>query len=342
MSSSQQAADNLTMNRLRKPAIDPERIVIEPALCVMHNSITPFTRISAGVYDFANRRWYELNVEQEIEDEQWIERKVRQYIDSAVHPFNVISIDKHGDVTLELKDNGDVDRPIIGAVEYHGPLPTTSLALISKRKHLSGRVDTCQWEGRTCAYKCIDFKEDIERMQREIRIRETIWEKLGDHNGVAPILAVVVEPSRQFIDGILLPSYRSTLESHANDDASAITLKSLHRFIKTLTELHQIGIIHGDICERNIAVSIIHEYPISEYELVLFDFGEVAPRYEGDVKAAGKLLLWCLEQFTWTQYEKETIKDAASALLREDTRLCLQILKRESVECVEDIVEERS
>jgi hypothetical protein len=104
MSSSQQAADNLTMKRLRKPTIDPERIVIEPVLCVMHNSITPFTRISAGVYDFTNRRWCELNVEQEIADEQWIERKVRQYIDGAVHPFNAISIDKHGDVRLELVD----------------------------------------------------------------------------------------------------------------------------------------------------------------------------------------------------------------------------------------------
>jgi hypothetical protein len=336
MSSSQQAASNPTIKRLRKPAIDPQRIVIEPALCVMHNSITPFTRISAGVYDFANRRWYELNVEQEIEDEEWIERKVRQYIDSTVQPFNTISIDKDGDVTLELKDNGDVDRPITGIFEYHGPLPTASLAGISKRKYLSGRVDTCQWEGRACAYKCIDFKEDIEGMQREIRTREIIREKLGDYIGVAPILAVVVEPSTQFIDGILLPSYRSTLESHANGDT--VTLPSLHGLIKTITELHHIGITHGDICEQNVAINTVGESSIAEYELVLFDFGEVAPRYEGDVEATGKLLLWCIEHFTWTNGETEVIKNAALALSRDDVWLCMQILGRQSIECVEVVV----
>jgi hypothetical protein len=301
----------------------------------MHNSITPFARISAGVYDFANRRWYELNVEQEIEDEEWIERKVRQYIDSAVQPFNTISIDEKGDVILGLKDNGDVDRPITGIVEYHGPLPTTSLGMISKRKYRSGRVDTCQWKGRTCAYKCIDFKEDIKGMLREIRTRETIREKLGDQiHGVAPILAVVVQPSTQFIDGILLPLYPSTLESYANDNT--ITLQSFHGFVKTLTELHHIGITHGDICERNIAVS---KSESGECELVFFDFGEVAPRYEGDVKATGKLLLWCVEHFTWAKSEGEVIRNAASALSQEDIRLCLQILNRQSVECVEVVVE---
>jgi hypothetical protein len=283
--SSSQPVSGESIRRLRKPAIDPERVVVEPALCVMHNSITPFTRISAGVYDFANRRWYELNVEQEIEDEEWIERTVRQYINTAVRPFNTITIDGNGDVTLGLRDNGDVDRPITGIVEYHGPLPTTSIATISKRKHLSGRVDTCQWEGRACAYKCIDFEEDIKKMLREIRTRETIREKLSDHIGVAPILAVAVEPSTQFIDGILLPFYPTTLESHPNDNT--ITLQSLHRFVKTLTELHRIGITHGDICQRNVAINPVRENPTGECELVFLDFGEVAPRYEGDVKAAG-------------------------------------------------------
>lgn len=223
MSSIQQVASE-PIRRLRKPAIDPEHIVIEPVLCVMHNSITPFTRISAGVYDFANRRWYELNVEQEIEDEEWIASKVRHYMNGAVEPFNSISIDEKGDVTLELKDNSDVARPIRGIVEYHGPLSTTRVATILKRKHLSGRVDTCQWKGQVCAYKCLDFEEDIKKVLREIWTRETIQEKLSDHIGVAPILAVVLEPSTQFIDGILLPLYHSTLEGLANDNT--ITLQS--------------------------------------------------------------------------------------------------------------------
>ena len=42
---------------------DPERILVEPELVVMHNTITPFTRVLAGIYDFANRRWYHLKAE---------------------------------------------------------------------------------------------------------------------------------------------------------------------------------------------------------------------------------------------------------------------------------------
>jgi hypothetical protein len=107
MTPSQKAAIK-PLGQLRKLAIDPERIAIEPVLCVMDNSITPFTRISAAVYDFANRRWYQLNVEQEIEDEEWITGKIREYIDSAVQLFNTVSID----------EKGDVERPIRGIVKY--------------------------------------------------------------------------------------------------------------------------------------------------------------------------------------------------------------------------------
>jgi RIO-like serine/threonine protein kinase len=95
--------------------------------------------------------------------------------------------------------------------------------------------------------------------------------------------------------------------------------------VKTLTELHHIGITHGDICEQNVAMNNSNE----DCELVFFDFGELAPRYEGDVKATGKLLLWCVEHFTWSKSESEVIGNAAGALSREDVQLCLQILERE-------------
>jgi hypothetical protein len=76
---------------------------------------------------------------------------------------------------------------------------------------------------------------------------------------------------------------------------------------------------------------------------LFIDFGEVAPRYDGDVKASGKLLLRYVELFTWTKDEMEAIKNAASALSQDDVRLCLQILNRQSMECVEVIpMEEES
>jgi hypothetical protein len=59
---------------------------------------------------YPNRRWYELNVEEEIEDEAWIKSKVREYIDSAAQRFKAISIDENRNVTLALKDG--LNRPI--------------------------------------------------------------------------------------------------------------------------------------------------------------------------------------------------------------------------------------
>ena len=56
-------------------------------------------------------------------------------------------------------------------------------------------------------------------------------------------------------------------------------------------------------------------------ELVFFDFGEILPSYEGDVKAARKMLLWCVRHFTWTKGESETIRNAASALSHEDVQI---------------------
>jgi serine/threonine protein kinase len=259
-------------------------------------------------------------------DELWIESKVREYIDIAKQPFNTISIDEESRVTLALKDG--VSRPIKGIVEYDGPLPTTSIDTVTKRKILSGRVDTCLWEGRVCVYKCIDFSEDIERMQREIRTREVIREKSGnDQVGIAPILAVVVHPSTQFLDGILLPLYPSTLESLTKDNNSTISVESLHGLVKTLAELHDLGIAHGDICQRNIAVNntVPESDSIGHCDLVFLDFGEIAPRYEGDVKTMGKLLFWCGEHFGWTDGERQMIKNGASALSQEDLGLCLRI-----------------
>jgi hypothetical protein len=252
---------------------------------------------------------------------------VREYIDVAKQPFNTISIDEKQNVTLELKDG--VNRPIVGAVEYHGPLPTTTLDTITKRKILSGRIDTCIWQGAASVYKCIDFTEDIARMQREIQTREVIRVKSGnDHIGIAPILAVVVQPSTKLLDGILLPFYPYTLDSLAKVQNSSLSVESLHGLVKTLAEFHDMGITHGDIRERNVAVNnaVLENDAVGHCELVFLDFGEVAPRYEGDVKTMSKLILWCAQNFGWADNEREVLKNCASALLRDDIGLCLDIL----------------
>ena len=105
-------------------------------------------------------------------------------------------------------------RPIKDLVQYQGSLPTTSWEQIHKGVYLCGRIDVCQWEGSNCAYKCIDFSEDVARTMREINVREVLRAQYkADHSGVAPILAVALDPETQLIDGILLPLYGESLES---------------------------------------------------------------------------------------------------------------------------------
>jgi hypothetical protein len=68
-------------------------------------------------------------------DEEWIIREIRHYIDHHPEPFNAVSIDDNGNVTVEFKD--DVGRGIAGMVEYRGSLPTTNLNTIWRRGYLS-------------------------------------------------------------------------------------------------------------------------------------------------------------------------------------------------------------
>jgi len=73
--------DQLLRRKLfRKPAYDPERIHIEPDLHWMDSAITPFTRTTAGVYDIANCRWYELSVERVVTDQAWIVSEAERHL----------------------------------------------------------------------------------------------------------------------------------------------------------------------------------------------------------------------------------------------------------------------
>ena len=51
--------------------------------------------------------------------------------------------------------------------------------------------------------------------------------------------------------------------------------------LETLKCLWAVGVVHGDICERNVCVDA--------QSIRLIDFGEVAPDYMNDIVATGKL-----------------------------------------------------
>ena len=77
--------------------------------------------------------------------------------------------------------------------------------------------------------------------------------------------------------------------------------------------------MHGDICERNVCVQC--------FSVQLIDFGEVAPRYQSDMVAIGRLFQWCLDHFS--EGEQDRINRAATELIdREDIDAALAILQQ--------------
>ena len=304
----------------RKPAYDPERIHIEPDLHWMDSAITPFTRTTAGVYDIANCRWYELSVERVVTDQAWIVGEVERHLSSPPNQrFNSISINENDEVTFAFKN--DVSRPIYDMALYDGPIEKTTLDSIRKRKYLSCHIDTCEWDGKKVAYKCIEFPDDVKTILREIRVREPVG---PDFPGVAPILTIVIDPDTQFVDGIVLPLYHTDVESFANGPRARLRISELHRLIHTLSHLHLLGIGHGDICERNVVLNVTCEN--TSEDIAPVDFGEVAPEYRGDFKMTAELLGWCSEHFVWTEREKRAVVSAAARIEEGDCGDALDIL----------------
>jgi hypothetical protein len=222
-------------------------------------------------------------------------------------------------MTLEFKD--DINRAIFDMVTYNGPLNKTGLETIRKRKYLSGHVDTCEWNGQKVAYKCIEFSDDVEPIQREMHLRERLG---SDFIGIAPILAVVIDPNTQYVDGIILPLYDSDLETFANEPRAQLRLSDLLTMVQAIRHLQLLGITHGDICERNVVVNVSCDYVSRDIALV--DFGEVAPGYGGDLESTAGLLVWCANNFRWTTEEDVAINAAAAGIQKGDYVEAFRIL----------------
>ena len=128
-------------------------------------------------------------------------------------------------------------------------------------------------------------------MQREIRTRELLktQKNISENIVVVPIITVVIDSITQYLDEILLPLYCYSL----NALKGTISLSSLYNLLQTVNYLNSIGIMHGDICDRNVVVDEDPGSASKDIRLALIDFGEVASSYERDVKAMRELLSWC-------------------------------------------------
>ena len=304
------------------PFVDSQRIYDNKHLPVLYDcSVRPYSWTSALLYDIPQRRWYEFNISKPIDDEEWIEVTTAHHLELHSEPFNTINFDSQGNVVYSIKEN--VGRPIRGLPEYQGQVfQTAHIKDVCDKQYLFRAVDTCVWQGVKCVYKQIEFTENIEAMQREIASREALLEFYGSkdvsaltNHGVSPILAVVVDQEPPLILGILMPYVGKSLDALINKPVNGdplITMTHIIALVRAVNFIHSAGIIHGDICERNVCVN---ETTWIE-PIQLIDFGEVAPEYRGDIEACGLLLRWCANVVvTLTEDEKLRINYAAQSLL---------------------------
>jgi len=160
-------------------------------------------------------------------------------------------------------------------------------------------------------------------MRREISSRETLVcyfggkESLAEH-GISPILAIVVDGEPPLLCGILLLFLGSSL-----DDCLDVTVHHLIVLLETVKHLVAAGVVHGDICERNVCVT--------DDSIQLIDFGEIAPDYMNDTVAAGHLLLRCAEKVNVGRCQRNNWMEAGRHLIEGDIKTALAILRLNSL-----------
>ncbi|KAK3941737.1 hypothetical protein QBC46DRAFT_448404 [Diplogelasinospora grovesii] len=339
--------------------MESNRLWHDPVVEIFSNLITPGVRCSASAYDLANRRWYRLKVDdaEVVPDDDWLSSTVAKHVRATTARAG-------SPVTFETKPDDRVDRPITKSLSYGGSepttdkLPTTTFDQLESLTYISRSADRCTWHGKDCVFKRIEFDVDIEPIATEIRIRETLMDAIGpvgnsiaDVNAemtrrflVVPVLAVVIGINSKpwkpgTVAGILMPFAGQDLEILARDNTDAalpITELQLRDLVRGVQELGKCGVEHGDIKYWNTVL----QQPAEEDDdgaaaaaaakLVLIDLGSVAPEYDGDAKALGTLLLWCLEHAAPTLRENEAararVHAAAAALAEEDFDAALKSL----------------
>ncbi|KAI1401081.1 hypothetical protein F4819DRAFT_496924 [Hypoxylon fuscum] len=339
------------MDRTRwtAPEAEADRIWHEPEVIIYNHSVYPGVSCSANAYDVANRKWYELNVDSIVKDEDWMENLITKYISDyysqhgSMPDFNVINTTCRGTpTTFEKKPNDHVARKIQGNIHYgRGPadiFPTTTFNQIKQKYYLSRSSDRCIWHDTDCVFKRIEFVEDLDAIDREIRSREALAAALEPLDStmdqkfhVLPILAVVNQHSEtDEVLGIMLPYGGQSLESLAGGyqygmgapsgvdpppkplPSLPITEEQIQGLVRGIREMANAGVVHGDINDRNTLLT-------PDNRLVLIDLGEVAPDYISDAYALGTMILWAVEKVSWTKPDAEERARQIGAYLQTET-----------------------
>ncbi|KFG79448.1 hypothetical protein MANI_014051 [Metarhizium anisopliae] len=325
--------------------MEPNRAWHDPVVEIYSSLITPDVRCSAEAYDLPNRRWYCLKVEAEIEHDQWLSSTIathlgQYYAANREEPaWNTIRMNAEGSlVTFDSQPDDKVDRPIPKSLCYGHKrtdrLPTMAVDNLKNLSYISRSADRCTWNDQDCVFKRIEFDVDVEVIEDEIQTRETLIHAMGPmpatqtNNEMAsrfclvPILAVVVADRKPWkpgtVAGILMPYAGEDLESlvRNRNTGLSLTLTQLLDLVRGVRELAKCGVQHGDIKYWNTVLQST-EQGDGPGKLMLIDAGSKAPEYDGDARALGTLLLWCLENTPALRQDRQAkvmVVAAASAL----------------------------
>lgn len=213
--------------------MEQNRLWHEPIVELYGNVILPGVSCSAQAYDLANRRWYELNVggtalpsdgnsshdeDQDrtatnpfqVPEEDWLSstvvNHVSNYYKSTGSPptWNIINTTWTGHpVSFEQgKDDRSVGIPISEHFFYGHKssdlLPTIGFRALKNKTYLSRGADYCDWEGRKCVFKRIEFDCDNESHEQEIREREHLIRRITQESNTVTPLDVSSEMMRRF------------------------------------------------------------------------------------------------------------------------------------------------
>ncbi|KAJ6788419.1 hypothetical protein PWT90_07343 [Aphanocladium album] len=203
-------------------------------------------------------------------------------------------------------------------------LPTIRVDALRALRYLCRSADRCSWEGRECVFKRIEFDLDVGIVADEIRAREAALQALrgirccdGRAAGkrddadkdmmrrffsLVPILAVVVATRPPWpqgtVAGILTPYAGRDLEvllqqQQQQHGELPLTMTHLRALTRGVANMARFGVVHGDIRYWNTVFE--EEEEGQEDRLLLIDAGTIAPGgYEGDARALGSMMLWCL------------------------------------------------
>ena len=143
---------------------------------------------------------------------------------------------------------------------------------------------------------------------------------------VVPVLAVVIGDRAPWkhgtVAGVLTPFCGKDLEMLARPgvgEGFSVTVTQLAEVVRGVRRMGDCGVVHGDIKYWNAVLQ--QREGGEEAKLVLIDLGMEAPEYEGEAKALGTLLLWCVENVKGLREDvrlKARVVTAAAALRAEE------------------------